>query len=78
MSLSINIHAVTAVMIGNEWHEIEPGTFDLDSYEFEDNGSTILEGGSVEGISHTGYTFTLSHGATIAGPLTAIQAIRYR
>lgn len=82
MSLWIDIDKITQVLIGNEWHEVEPETFDLDSYEYmggEHYGDDhCLHGGGNSGVCATGFTFQPKGHSTsrICGPLTAIQAVR--
>lgn len=79
MSLYINIKDVIGVRVDGEWLPIVAGTFDLDAYEFHDNGRMLHEGGQ-RGICSTGFTAIAddSDKTRIAGPLTAIKAVLYR
>lgn len=81
MSLAINTDNITAAMIGGQWHDVIDGSFDIDAYEMywgdiDRPEQWVLHGGKVPGVTHTGYTFRTTGGHRIAGPLTAIQAIR--
>lgn len=87
MSLEINIQRVTAVLLADGWHAVDPGTFDLDAYEFmyphpnPDRDDIYVHLGGKSGVCATGYTFTEAtgeHGGqAVFGPLTAILAVRY-
>ena len=57
MSLAIDPVDVEAILLGDRWHEIERGTFILDSYEFvEDAGEGfILHGGGQSGVCAIGF-----------------------
>ena len=81
MSLFINPKAVVEVLLTDGWHDVEPGSFDLDSYEFgyeygEGRLATILGGGQADGVCATGFAFEAKTGQTIYGPLTSILAVR--
>lgn len=76
MSLGIEVDDVTAVLLADGWHVVEGDSFDLDAYEFEHN-DRLLHGGGQSGICSIGFAFTDETGY-IAGPLTAILAVRYK
>lgn len=81
MSLAIDQDHITRVLIGNEWHAVDPLTgpgahassFAIDAYEIgadcDDAFDPLYRGGP-------GFTF-LSHGRRISGPITSIQAITH-
>jgi hypothetical protein len=80
MSLYIDVDKVTEVLLADGWHTVADESFDLDSYEYH-HGELLLHGGGSGGICATGFTFIEDVGyATpprrIAGPLTAILAVR--
>ena len=86
MSLNIDVDRITAVMIGNEWFEVAwregVSTFVLDSYEFKWEAGPQPNPGKA-GLSSIGFEFSTSKGGpndreTIAGPLSAVQAVRSR
>jgi hypothetical protein len=92
MSLAINAAKVTAVLLAGRWYAVKPGSFDLDSYEFLDGPTSghhmVLHGGGRSGVCATGFCFvqiredpvtgeTAAVDGTVAGPLTAVQAVRY-
>ena len=85
MSLAINVERVKAVLIGNEWLECRPGSFDLDAYEFgqgditsrEEDPFHIVHGGGQSGVCATGFTFLGTDDQRYGGPLTAIQTVKY-
>lgn len=77
MSLSIDTDKVTHVLLTDGiWHKVIGKTFDLDSYEYLDRGHCILQGGMVEGVVSTGFTFREDEDTVISGPLTALHAVR--
>ena len=82
MSLAIDPNLVTAVLLASGRYEVQPGTFELDSYEFvephsnPDRNGHILHGGGNSGVCATGFDFLVSpNGPRMAGPLTAILAV---
>jgi hypothetical protein len=77
VSLFIDPKNVTAVLLSDGWHEVQPpGSFDLDSYEFgytydSDDGwypseskTVVLHGGGNSGVCATGFTFSTVVGGT--------------
>ena len=74
MSLAIDPESVGAVLLADCWHEVERGTFRLDSYEY-------LQDGLVRsGVGATGFCFDTERagmmaGARVAGRLTSILAV---
>jgi hypothetical protein len=62
----------------DDWWHIEDGTFDLDAYEYIEDTGLVLHGGGQGGICSTGFRFQINGGDWVAGPLTAIVAVRYR
>jgi hypothetical protein len=81
MSLAINVDLVYAVLLADGWHEVETGSFGLDSYEFGEvdqrNEFQAIHGGGNSGVCATGFTFKdRSHTGRVSGPLTAIIAVR--
>jgi hypothetical protein len=90
MSLAIDLDTVTAVLLVDGWHTVLDKSFSIDAYEYVHEGRTVLGGGAVEGVPSTGFTFKEqlfreggpqvgmpSGSALIAGPLTAILALRF-
>lgn len=78
MSLCIDTDRVQAVLLNDGWHEVLDKSFDLDAYEFvwgSQNGMTVHGGGN-SGVCSTGFAFKVKDGV-LAGPLTAILAVRY-
>ncbi|KKM67213.1 hypothetical protein LCGC14_1473450 [marine sediment metagenome] len=88
MSLAIDIDKITSVMIGGEWNDViknEDGvsSFALDAYEFvwgshldHKGWPRLVHGGGAHGIGSAGFEFKTAKGAVVAGPLTAIQAVK--
>jgi len=66
MSLAIDIDRVTAVLLADGWHQVEEESFVLDSYEYVYRTEY-----------DAGFLFKTTGGDYIAGPLSAIQAVRY-
>jgi hypothetical protein len=78
MSLAIETDTVAGVLLADGWHPVKEKTFDLDAYEFV-HGETLIHGGGKGGVCAAGFTFVESSSdMVLAGPLTAILAVRYR
>lgn len=81
MTLAINPDVVTAVILSTGRYECEPGSFDLDSYEFvipsknPDRDGFVLHGGGKSGVCATGFSFHVPDGPRMYGPLTAVLAV---
>lgn len=80
MSLAIDTAFVTAVLIGGHWFDVEPGSFDLDAYEFlhrwhhEKDGHKWMN----HGPGGPGFTFIGGrNGVVFMGPISSIQAVQY-
>jgi hypothetical protein len=78
MSLAIDVDEITHVLLADGWHEIEQGSFFLDSYEYVAGVNyELLHGGGHSGICATGFRFRVRQSSfTTEGPLTSIIAIR--
>ncbi len=77
MSLAIEVDEITAVLLADGWHEVDEGSFELDSYEYAwEAGNTMLHRGGQSGVCANGFEFRGVDGHRIAGPLTAILAVR--
>lgn len=74
MSIWIDTNKVSAVLLADGWHKVDKGTFDLDAYEFHDNGH-MIHGGGKSGICATGFEFR-TRGQPVCGPMTSILAVR--
>ncbi len=80
MSLHIEVDEITEVLLVDGWHRVVDKSFDLDSYEFLDGPGTdafLLHGAGRAGICSTGFRFKGPDGQILAGPLSAILAVRY-
>jgi hypothetical protein len=75
MSLAIDLDDVTAVLLADGWHEVAGESFTLDAYEFMWRGQSAHSGGS-SGVCSTGFAFKTPAGEHLAGPLTAVLAVR--
>jgi hypothetical protein len=82
MSLEIDPEDVLKVLLADGWHEVVPGTFTLDAYEFVEHGQDgerdfVLHGGGDSGVCSIGFRFEQPASAHfILGPLTAILAVK--
>jgi hypothetical protein len=78
MSLAIQVARVVRVKIGSQWYMVEPGSFNLDAYEFVEGEATVqtVHNGGAGSIYYPGFVFT-DHdtGLEMYGPLTAIDAV---
>jgi hypothetical protein len=86
VSLQINMSKISAVLLGNQWHDVVPETFGIDAYELgsyypsPDYASgfafSMHHGGGESGVCSTGFAFQSTEGTWVSGPLTAIQAVK--
>lgn len=76
MSLYIEESKVSSVLLADGWHSVLDNSFETDSYEFHSGDYLTVGGGAVPGVPHTGFRFTDDDYNTVAGPLTAILAVR--
>jgi hypothetical protein len=70
--LPIDMRAIAAVMLGDQWILVDPGSFALDAYEFSKDGTD-------EGVDDCtdGAGFSFSSGTDVFfGPVSAIRAVR--
>jgi hypothetical protein len=73
MSLAIREQEVVAILLGDGWHGVEPGSFFIDAYEYiHDDGSL-----SAGGIGFGFHAEDLERGE-LAGPLSSILAVSIR
>jgi hypothetical protein len=76
MSLAIDVDAVTHVLLSDGWHVVHKASFDLDAYEYIDEGNRVYGGGDHPTVPHTGARWIEGDGAEIVCPLTSILAVR--
>jgi hypothetical protein len=77
MSLRIGVDDISAVLLADGWHNVDPmsnrpgaiSSFDTDAYEFIDSEGDVLFGNG------TGFRFTES-GSPLFGPMSSILAVR--
>jgi len=86
VSLAIDVDNVTEVLLADGWHVVLRDSFDLDSYEYisaneyqrERDDFTLLHGGGNSGICSIGFSFLTGAHTRMAGPLSAVLAVKYR
>lgn len=90
MSLKIDPAEIIAALLADGWHDVEPNSFDIDSYEFvvpapddpgplEDDEDFVMHGGGQSGVCASGFFFVERKTASrFAGPLTSLLAIRLK
>lgn len=82
MSLAIDVDRITAVLLPDGWHTVADQSFTIDAYEYLWNppgtrhDPDVLHGGGQSGVCASGFAFRSPDESTIAGPLTAIAAVR--
>jgi hypothetical protein len=79
MSLAIDTDDVKEVLLADGWHKVIKQSFCIDAYEYLDGkgkDAFCVHGGGQSGVCAAGFTFSTGK-AKIAGPLTAILAVRY-
>jgi len=75
MSLGIQVNEIKHVLLGDRWHEVEPLSFALDTYEFMDGTQAIVRGDG-QLITTVGFMFREPGGQIVAGPLSSILAVQ--
>lgn len=78
MSLGIDVETITEVLLPDgKWYLVEPGSFDVDSYEMISGDICLLGGGDSVGTSSTGFRFReYATAEYISGPMTSVIAVR--
>ena len=76
MSLWIDLDRVAAILLSDGWHHVTNDSFDLDAYEYHDDGDALLLGGQVAGVCSTGAKWQEASGTWVVCPLTAILAVQ--
>jgi hypothetical protein len=69
MSLHIESDRITDVLLADGWHRVVGASFVVDAYEYVE-GDELVHGDG------TGFEFTDDHGHAVAGPMTAVLAVR--
>lgn len=77
MSLEIDTKKIAAVMVGGQWFPVDGKSFVIDWYDFANGAAWQVQGSSNGETVMLGYTF-VSGDAAYAGPITAIQSVRWR
>jgi hypothetical protein len=77
MAISIDVEWVSAVLLGDGWHIIQPGTFLIQDYAFESDDPD-----AAGAAPQKGYTFTKVDQLTrrvqhYVGPLAYVLGVRY-
>jgi hypothetical protein len=75
MSLGIQLDEIKHVLLGDRWHEVETGSFALDTYEFMEGGQAVARGDG-QLITTVGFMFREPGGHIVAGPLSSILAVQ--
>ena len=74
MTLGIQVNEIKQVLLTDRWHEVEPESFALDTYEFMDGDQAIVRGDG-QLITTVGFVFREPGGQMVAGPLSSILAV---
>jgi hypothetical protein len=80
MSLAIDVDLVTAVLLADGWHQVAPQSFNIDAYEFMNEGIALLGGGQEReaGVPAAGAVWTEKDRSQVYCPLTAVFAVKTR
>jgi hypothetical protein len=78
MGLRISIDAVTHVLLADGWHAVDKRSFNLDTYEYLEDGEVIYTGGKHAAIPATGAKWLESDGTEVSCPLNSVLAVRSR
>jgi len=83
VSLMIDLDRVEGVLL-DAWYEVAEESFTIDSYEYvwtptprRITDFVVAHGGGDDGVCAAGFAFKIASEQWIAGPLTAIRAVRY-
>jgi hypothetical protein len=71
--VQVNARSVVRVIISGEWIWVEPGTFTVTDYTFQDD-----DGNALNRSREPAYHFRSTNGDPYFGPLSAIQLIKLR
>ncbi|PZS22128.1 MAG: hypothetical protein DLM60_05005 [Pseudonocardiales bacterium] len=85
--MAIDVDEVTAVLLADGWYDVANESFNVDSFEFVwhhpgpqldqfEREFEVLHSRGTNGVCATGFEFTTTEGTAIAGPLTAILAVK--
>ena len=72
MATTIDVQWVSAVLLGDGWHIIQPGTFQVEDYEFSSGAAGPQKGYSFVKVDQL--TRNVQH---YAGPLSYVLGVRY-
>ena len=75
MTLGIQLDEIKQVLLADRWHEVEGGSFALDTYEFM-SGQQAVARGDGQLITLVGFMFREPGGQIVAGPLSSILAVQ--
>jgi hypothetical protein len=71
MSLAIREQEVVAVLLVDGWHEVDPGSFYIDAYEYIHDDGSVAAGGI--GV---GFHAEDAERGEMAGPLSSVLAVK--
>lgn len=84
MSLAIDPARVSAVLLADGWHNVDPipgrlsdrtSSFTLDTYEFVEDNHVLFNGEKAPTLSAMGFTFRQGE-VRFYGPITSILAVK--
>ncbi len=78
MSLAIEVSSVTKVYVAGEWHMVLGESFELDAYEYVDSAGALWSADARDLVTSMGFRFESEFAGWISGPITAIEAVRYK
>jgi hypothetical protein len=81
MAKAVHVSDITALLLSDGWHSVQPGSFNLAPYAIvdgtpEDNDLAIKQMPGTNGITRAGWYCQEQQGFVLCGPLTAIVALR--
>ena len=77
MALSIDVEWVSAVLLGDGWHVIQPGTFRIEEYQFDSDDPESLEVAPQKGYAFVKVDQLTRNVQHYVGPLAYLLAVRY-
>jgi hypothetical protein len=75
MSLDIDVARVRAVLLPSGWMDVEPGSFEIDTFKYHGERMAVKSGGENRATS-PGFRFRDANRNLVCGPMTSILALR--
>jgi hypothetical protein len=74
MSISVETSTISSVLIGGEWHQVIDQSFSTGTFEYVSSSEQSYDASGATPAD--GFSFTAGNGERVAGPISAVQAVR--